>query len=641
MMASVEERKNIASMTEPMKVESSIPAKRQANIDDFTMRRVKIANADDMGEDQLSQHHDVIEIEDNEDTRGLPTPSSSSQRSDHCENDSFVKGDSPKAQDSTSPSAFQGTVEPKDQEETPQETGRKHKGHQLQAEQNTVQVSEEEAKALSKKQLERLEKSRIREQEKIMREKKKEEERRIKQLERERKEQERLMKKQMIEREKERKREEERQRKEEKKRKLEEEKKRKELERQKKEEEKKRKEEERKQQEEERKRQEQQKERSQMKISSFFSVKAGPSTPKKESSSVINAKAKSPAKDEDPYERQFLPFFVKKNAVMAASQQLSEENLKTSISKFDQELGSSTQKDLSIMFSKPAPISSSQAFVTSEQLFEAFDSTATSESALRSLFASIPPIKYLHFYENAKPPYIGTWCSQKHMTTKFEPVNPLDTSKTGMDYDYDSDLDWQEGDDEGEDIDDLEEGEGDEDDIGEEEDMGDFVEDNNEGKKKLILGPMEPITIVNDGSDPNAFANFEVDSLNIKIDFPINPFRDYWNNGETETPQKPQITVVSAANQQHATPMKSSSPGQATNVLTPQRPTIKDKAVVQQLIAFIEKNADFTIGTLSELAKKEFKNYTKSILKHTIQEVALYNKKQSVWEIKPEVKEQN
>lgn len=84
-MALVEERKNIASMTEPMKVESSIPAKRQANIDDFTMRRVKIANADDMGEDQLSQHHDVIEIEDNEDTRGLPTPSSSSQRSDHCE----------------------------------------------------------------------------------------------------------------------------------------------------------------------------------------------------------------------------------------------------------------------------------------------------------------------------------------------------------------------------------------------------------------------------------------------------------------------------------------------------------------------------------------------------------------------------
>lgn len=172
-------------MTEPMKVESSIPAKRQANIDDFTMRRVKIANADDMGEDQLSQHHDVIEIEDNEDTRGLPTPSSSSQRSDHCENDSFVKGDSPKAQDLTSPLAFQGTVEPKDQEETPQETGRKHKGHQFQAEQNTVQVSEEEAKALSKKQLERLEKLRIREQEKIMREKKKEEERRIKQLERE------------------------------------------------------------------------------------------------------------------------------------------------------------------------------------------------------------------------------------------------------------------------------------------------------------------------------------------------------------------------------------------------------------------------------------------------------------------------
>lgn len=41
----------------------------------------------------------------------------------------------------------------------------------------------------------------------------------------------------------------------------------------------------------------------------------------------------------------------------------------------------------------------------------------------------------------------------------------------------------------------------------------------------------------------------------------------------------------------------------------------------------MENNNDFTIGTLVELSKKEFKDFTKALIKNTIQEIAVYDKK--------------
>lgn len=79
----------------------------------------------------------------------------------------------------------------------------------------------------------------------------------------------------------------------------------------------------------------------------------------------------------------------------------------------------------------------------------------------------------------------------------------------------------------------------------------------------------------------------------------------------------------------------SSSP----NILIAQKKTIKDSLVLADLIKFVENNNDFTIGTLVELSKKEFKDFTKALIKNTIQEIAVYDKKSSKWEIKAEMKE--
>lgn len=641
-MTLVNEPRSSNMMPQLVKNESPATGKRQFNLDDFARKRPK-SESETPGSQEVPVVVDVDDTEKvtqiadtkNESIQMPSTPVKVNASVDLTTPDSDAQDAPPDVtnvpllelpQVDSSQECSRMSVEPK--EETPADEMP-----------NVEKLDSNSQKPLTQKQLERLEKQKIREKERLERERKKEEERILKKLERERKDQERLLKKQKLEEEKERKREEERQRREEKKRKADEERKRKEQERLKKEEDKKRKEEERKQLEEERKKQEEQKDRSQKKISNFFSVK--PAVSKQIASAPIAKSSNStvPELQSTLYEKDFLPFFIKRNTIMALTQSLAKADLEDLIRKFDESLSSSNTVSLSEMFPKLAVSTHNSTFTTSEQLAEALDSTSSSESNVITLIKNLPNIKYLQFYENAKPPYVGTWCSQKHSNIPLEPSNPLDTSLTGYDYDYDSDLDWQDGDEgDGEDIDDLEDGDDDED-LNEDEEMDDFVENNNE-KRRLNLGPMEAVTILNDGSNPAIFDNLQVRLFQPQlIQFPIDPTKDYWGASKTKalTPSKASEKIISVS-QMKAVPVQAKSPS-GMNILTPQKPTIQDKLVVQELIAFIEKNSDFTIGTLSELAKKEFKNYTKSILKHTIQDVAVYNKKQSLWEIKEGAKE--
>jgi chromatin assembly factor 1 subunit A len=60
--------------------------------------------------------------------------------------------------------------------------------------------------------------------------------------------------------------------------------------------------------------------------------------------------------------------------------------------------------------------------------------------------------RFLSFHEDYRPPYHGTWSKQSKVITGRTPLNK-DT--TNLDYDYDSEGEWEEGDDEiGEDVDD-------------------------------------------------------------------------------------------------------------------------------------------------------------------------------------------
>lgn len=466
-----------------------------------------------------------------------------------------------------------------------------------------------------------MEKQKQREIERLLREQIKEEERRLKKEEREKKDLERQLKREEMERAKEQKREEERLKREEKKRKLEEEKK--------------RKEDERKRRDEEKKKKDQQKDRSQMKISNFFAVK-----PTKSVSSTPPVEKQEAKSDSQSYEKQFLPFFQKQNVVMASNGSLPGSELADKIRGFDSGL---SEPSTELKFENPEQPTTQ--FTTSEQLVEALNSSASNESDILLLVQHLPPIKYLQFYENAKPPYVGTWCSEKHMATRFPVANPLDTTLTGLDYNYDSDLDWDGDDDEGEDIDDLEDGEEEEEEA-EDDEMEDFVEENSEAKKRPHIAPLQSVSRWNDGSDESKayFDGIKYERLDYDISFPIDPYGEYWVVAKPpKTPKTPKkienakeaATISDSVSQLGATPKVDTT---TPNVLTPQKPTIKDAKVVYELVKFIEKNCDFSIGTLSELSKKEFKTFTKSMLKHTIQEVAVYNKKKSVWEVKEDTK---
>lgn len=546
--------------------------------------------------------------------------------------------------------------------------------------------NDESEKQLTQKQIEKLERQKQREAEKLDRERKKEEERKLKEEEKQRKlaakEAEKEMKKKKIEEEKlarelkkeeerlekERKKEEERLEKERKKeeerlgreRKKEEERKRKEerelqrLEKKRKtEEEKQRKEEERKQAEEEKRKADEAKERNQMKISAFFSVGAKQKSPIKERKAITTTNS-TPEQINLAYDQVFLPFFQKQNVTLPKTFALNAEDLKNSMNKFDSVLSSIKSKSnsnhphdslKSFFTSKHTAKPSKPSKTSPEDIVNALNSSQVSEEEVYQMVRNLNQFKYLQFYENKKPPYIGSWCSRQHLAVKFPVSDPLDTSVTGLDYDYDSDLEWngdEDGEGEGEDIDgDDDEEEEEETTMDDEDEMEDFVESNDLSKSaKKYLGPLVAISRWNDGLEEShqLFDDMKYERLEISIDFPIDPFHDYWSKAPTKQKSE-SSSEPTAAN----TPAGSIT---APNVLTPSKPTIQDPNHKHKLILFIEKNNDFSLGTLVELAKKELStefqkdNYSKALVKHTIQQVASYNKKQGIWEVKTDVKDQ-
>lgn len=516
-------------------------------------------------------------------------------------------------------------------------------------------------KDLTKKQAEKLEKQRRREEEKKAREQKKveerlqkEEERRKKEIEKQKKqlakdqekeERRRRLEEDRIEREK--KREEERSRRQAEK----EEREKKRIEKKKKlEEERERKEQEKAKKELEKKKLEEQKERSQRKISSYFTINHKSTTSKqKEGLSAKESDAEPQNTSLSVYHKVFLPFYQKKNVVMPKSWS-SPEDAEESLLSFDKILDKiktmnelmdpNANEDFRKFFKSYHSKKASKVYVRPEQLVDALNSSLITESQLYEMIQNLPSIKYIQFYENAKPPYIGTWSSKKHTRISFPVNNPFDTSVSGLDYSYDSDAEWNKDDaeeGEGEDIE-NEEDEEDDEELEEDDEMDDFVEGTETKKKRKYLGPLVAVSKWNDGTDPEFFGTLRYERLNIQIGFSIDPSANYWekakdttsvNNASLETIQN----INPSSNTCHI-PLQNSSNANTPNILVPHKPVIKDDKVVLDLIKFIEKNNEFTIGTLVELSKKEFRSFTKALLKHTIQSIATYNKKTGKWEVK-------
>lgn len=443
----------------------------------------------------------------------------------------------------------------------------------------------EQEKELTKKQAEdeKLEKERKREEEKLERERKREEEKARKQAEKDERERLRLEKKRLLEEEKQRKEQE-------------------------------------KQDELDRKRKKE--ERSQMKISSFFTIKP---TPKAKTPSVlpkekVTEDSTFEKKSESYYSKKFLPFFVKATARMIPSGALCVEDLEKSITTIDDILFGDKEIGESIdIFKSSTSNPETTSYTHSHDLVALMNSSDVSETQIQALIDNLPPIKYMEFYENAKPPFIGTWCSSKHSKMSVPAIDPLNETITGLDYSYDSDLDWNgDDDDEGEDIgDDDDEDDDDEDD---DEEMVDFLDDAVEGseeKKRKILGPLVSNCIW--GESP-VLQDLQYELL-IPTKFPIEINRNYWEEAkEPGTPNK--LNTI------------------ASSSTTPAKPMISEDKDIFHLIQFIEKNNEFSVNVLVELAKKELDTtYTKALVKSTIQSIASYSKKMGKWEIKQEIRQ--
>lgn len=125
-----------------------------------------------------------------------------------------------------------------------------------------------------------------------------------------------------------------------------------------------------------------------------------------------------------------------------------------------------------------------------EQLNDATESgDVTSAKRLISTLADRKrlPLRFLHFWENTRPMYIGTWTKT---STKVGPRSPW-AKEDGVDYEWDSGEEWEEEED-GEEMEDLDALDGDEEDDSE-EGLGDFmvpddeVEDEEDDDEGIVL----------------------------------------------------------------------------------------------------------------------------------------------------------
>jgi chromatin assembly factor 1 subunit A len=128
------------------------------------------------------------------------------------------------------------------------------------------------------------------------------------------------------------------------------------------------------------------------------------------------------------------------------------------------------------------------------------------------------PMKYLHFPEDVRPPYYGTY------TKAYTPReaaklarNPFTRSLKEADYDYDSEAEWEEPE-EGEDL--NSDGEEDLDEDGD-DDMDGFLDDEEDAqvKRRLISSDLEPISTGLCWEDPDRVSRLNDGSGAISTEF--------------------------------------------------------------------------------------------------------------------------
>ncbi|CDK26618.1 unnamed protein product [Kuraishia capsulata CBS 1993] len=366
---------------------------------------------------------------------------------------------------------------------------------------------------------------------------------------------------------------------------------------------------------------EEKKKRAQLSIGSFFK----PISSSPLASPIRKQEVKTQEASSSDYEKHFLKFYVKENCQLCGPVNLDADTRR------DQFSLSAVSGDSNIpRFFKGCQRRKRGAYEqSSRSIMQQLNVDQENESLCEQFFKDVP-IRFLQFYENARPPYFGTYSPSNAEGVEKLALNPF-LKIEGTNYQFDSDLESDDEDDEGEDVEDENDEDDDDESAADSDELDEFVDDDDENstkQKRKLLGPLIPVVKwLGDAQDDEIYNSKEWERLSYDIEFPIDPFKDYWTPS-LAVPSLAAIGSTTAASLLAAS--QDSPPKKALKVI--------DKANdIENLSNFILENPRFTIGTLTELCQVNvFKDqrYSKTVVRNSIQNIASFDSKKKLWILK-------
>lgn len=265
------------------------------------------------------------------------------------------------------------------------------------------------------------------------------------------------------------------------------------------------------------------------------------------------------------------------------------------------------------------------------------------DSALEAL--SRASYKYLHFREDVRPPYRGTYSRiVSPRSSRRVARNPFTRALPDTNYDYDSEAEWEPP---GEDDEDLENDDELSDAEDNEEEMEDFLDDaDDSGRRRGPVIDMEPISsglcwageVFNDNG--HNLQQYAMSVLHDSTTFPIDPFATtHWSDETKPKQTKPETSTSSMPPPRNA--LSSLSPN-AVPVIKQEKGVdgkllpiqSKAKAGSTKPLKLIEPElmsafkqaidgSDMTKAGLIEVLKKQFPKCSKDAIKDTLGSVAV------------------
>ncbi|KUJ17431.1 uncharacterized protein LY89DRAFT_696862 [Mollisia scopiformis] len=280
------------------------------------------------------------------------------------------------------------------------------------------------------------------------------------------------------------------------------------------------------------------KERSQMKLNNFFAIPAQPRprststesrgrssmspAPQSSIASLLTASAPSPSKltpskpQLSAYKKLFPDFFVQTGVTLAPANRFERDEEATEAIQatidsyilgdrspdrqrsFDAtDLFHLSHDDMALRGRYHMPVREIMTEFYSGKASRPIDLTTDSQNSQIKRTTDIlkaVPMKFLHFQEDVRPPYRGTYTARPVNGMAKLARNPLRRDLPETNYDYDSEAEWIED----EDAEDLKSEGEEEDEVDEDEDMEGFLDDDGDdtsNSRRLVLqGDLEPIS---------------------------------------------------------------------------------------------------------------------------------------------------